>query len=230
MGGWLWWLLTLPIRLVDHLLHFAQLGVVEVLAVRSDTRSQQLVHIWYARSASGSGRYGATPEANVRMFGHVVLNTTTWRLTSGLRQTGTKLELDSPFAERSLAHVAQKLKLPSALGPAVKQPHGCPLHQSRSPKPPPPMVDGPALLLHEREYDGGADSVSGEVHELRYVQGGQERWKLRGQSIWMGKRFVFAGPDGTVWLLYHGLDLRLRAWRLADGEVLADRYLLGGLL
>lgn len=230
MAGWLWWLLTLPIRLADHLLHFAQLGVVEVLAVRSDARSPQLVHIWYARTPTSGGRYGATPDGRVRQFGHVVLHTGSWRLTSGLQQSGVALELDSPFAERSLLHVGRKLGLPTALGPKAKGLQGCPLHQSRSPKPPPPLPQGPALLLHEREFDGGADSVSGEVHELRYVHAGQVRWQLRKQSLWMGKQLVFAGPDGTAWLLYHGLDLRMRAWKLDGGKVLADRYLIGGLL
>jgi hypothetical protein len=223
------YLLLLPVRILDTLWHFLQLGGVEILAVRTDSKSPQLVHIWYARALTGS-RYGPSPAADVRMFGHVALHTGTWKLTAGESQRGTGLDLDSPFAERSLAKVGRRLGLPVALGPKPKSPKNCPIRVTEAKPTDQALPDGPELLVNKWEFDGGADSVSGEASVVRFVQGAKIRWQLRGQSMWLGKERLYAGPNDTAWILYDGVDLRIRAWRLTDGEVLADRFVIGGLL
>lgn len=219
----------LPIRIIDDLLHFLQLTRTEVIAVCTDSKSPQLLHIWYARSLSGS-RYGPPPAPNVRLYGHVALHTGTWKLTAGVSQRGVGLDLDSPFAERSLAKVGRSLGLSVALGPQVKGLVSCLVSVMEQKPGTEPLPNGAALLVHKWEVDGGADSVSGELHLLRFVQGGTVRWQLRGQSMWLGKQHCYAGPNGSAWMFYEGVDLRMRAWRLSDGEVLADRFVIGGLL
>lgn len=223
------YLLLLPVRILDTLWHFLQLGGVEILAVRTDSKSPQLVHIWYARTLTGS-RYGPGHGPDTRLYGHVALHTGTWKLTAGESQRGTGLDLDSPFAERSLAKVGRRLGLPVALGPKPTAAKTCPVRQTNAKPTGQTLPDGPELLVNTWEFDGGADSVSGVVHLVRYVQGHKVRWQMRGQSMWLGKERMYAGPNDTAWMLYDGVDLRLRAWRLSDGEVLADRYVIGGLL
>ena len=164
------------------------------------------------------------------MFGHVALHTGTWKLTAGESQRGTGLDLDSPFAERSLAKVGRRLGLPVALGPKPKSPKNCPIRVTEAKPTDQALPDGPELLVNKWEFDGGADSVSGELHLVRYVQGNKVRWQMRAQSMWLGKERCYAGPNDTAWMLYDGVDLRMRAWRLTDGDVLADRYVIGGLL
>ena len=227
MSKALLYLLTLPLMLLDGLLHFLRMGGVRVVAVRADTRSPQLVHLWHERGLSGT-RYGNGSSENLRVFGHVALHLGTWKLTPGLSQRGIKLDLDSPFALRSLQHVARKLGLPVELGPDAKAPKGCPLviHEG---EPGAAVPAGPVLTVHKWDVDGGADAVSGEVNVLRYVQGGQIRWSKRGHNVWLRDNSLYAGLNGTAWVLYRGLDLRMLAWRLDTGEIVADRYLIGGL-
>jgi hypothetical protein len=222
-------LLLFPVWLLDHMIHFVKSGAVQILSVKSDAHAPHLVHVWYARTLQGSTYHAVDPSA--KQFGHVVLNTNTWKFTAGLQQTGTRLELDSPFAERSMALVGRRLNVAPALGKSAPSMKGCAVRVfDQKPASTAPLPDGPALVLHRWEFDGGAESVSGEVHWLRYLQGGKTRWSLRKQSLWLGKERCYAGPDGTAWMLYEGLDLRMRAWRLADGAILADRYVVGGLL
>ena len=223
-------ILLLPVRLLDFLLHATQLGVLEVLQVRKDANRPEFIHLWYSRTLTAT-HAGARANADARMYGHVVIDTLTWKCTAGERQRGVALHLDSPFAERSIAAVGRRLGYSAALGGRANDMANCWVNVAKGkPNEGDALPEGPALLVHTWEFDGGADSVSGDVNDIRFVQGGKIRWRRKGQSIWMGKERCFSGPDGTSWMLYSGADLRLRAWRLADGEVLADRYVIGGIL
>lgn len=222
--------LLLPVRLLDFLMHAVQLGVLEVLHVRKDANRPEFIHLWYSRTLT-STHHNARTNDDARMYGHVVIDTLTWKCTGGERLRGVELHLDSPFAERSIAAVGRRLGYSAAMGGRARVLEDCPVKFAKGkPNDGAALPDGPALLVNTWEFDGGADSVSGDVDDIRFVQGGKIRWRREGQFIWMGKERCFSGPDGTAWMLYSGADLRLRAWRLADGEVLADRYVIGGIL
>jgi len=233
MRGWwnaLLFILLLPVRLLDFLLHAAQLGVLEVLHVRQDANRPEFIHLWYSRTLT-STHAGARSTADARMYGHIVIDTLTWKCRAGERQRGVELHLDSPFVERSIAAVGRRLGYSAALSGRARSIADCLVKVAKGkPNDGAALPEGPALLVNTWEFDGGADSVSGEVDDVRFVQGAKIRWRLKGQSIWMGEKHCFSGLDGTVWMLYSGADLRLRAWRIADGEVLADRYVIGGIL
>ncbi len=222
-------IILMPVRLLDFLLHFGQLGILEVLHVRRDANRPELVHLWYSRTLSSS-RYGAGLNDNVRMFGHIAIDTSTWKCIGGERQRGVELHLDSPFAERSIAAIGRRLGCSTALGSSAKRLADCPVKVAKGKPDATALPEGPALLVNTWEFDGGSDSASGDVDELRYVVRSKVRWRMTGQSRWMGREHCYAGLDGTAWILYNGVDLRIRAWRLADGEVLADRYVIGGIL
>ena len=59
-------ILLLPVRLLDFLLHATQLGGVEILAVHTDANKPEMVHLWYARTLMSS-RYGDRSNASARM-------------------------------------------------------------------------------------------------------------------------------------------------------------------
>jgi len=200
---------------------FMSLRQCDVVHMRRDATLDRYVHLFLEHNVDRIG--GGSGSA----FQHALLDLDTYRVRCGPKQSGAKLELDSPFVERSLARASQRLGQTLALGPGVSH-KGITVKQTDvelfgAIQP----GDGRQLHVQSRFEPSSGESSAKTRVKVSYFVGGVLCWSMQGVDAWLGPEKCFLVAGDRLCILYDdAVDTRLLVLNAQTGAVLADRYLL----